>query len=76
MFLLVKEQRFSRSKAFCQHICIIYNFIISFHHIVLGEEGVAFFSSIVFIGLDILEADEGLLVEEMTTGHHRRNYPS
>ena len=46
------------------------------HHIVLGEEGVAFFGSIVSIGLNVFEADEGLLVDGLTTEHHRRNYPS
>ena len=46
------------------------------HHIILSKKRVAFFSSIVSIGLDILEADEGLLVEGLTTEHHRRYYPS
>jgi len=32
----------------------------------LGEVGVAFFGSIVRVGLDEFETDEGLLVEEMT----------
>jgi hypothetical protein len=32
----------------------------------LGEEGVEFFGRIVPVGLDVFEADEGLLVEEMT----------